>query len=311
MNPHQHPRLAAASIALLLALAAPGCKTAQILTDVGTAVGVATGEITPEQAESIRRSGDAVYKAFERLTPEQEYYIGRAVTASILDTYAPLDTAPAATRYLNTMGKALALFSERPETFGGWHFLIMDTDEINAFAAPGGFILISRGMLRCTTNEDELAAVLAHEIGHVEFDHGLRAIKKSRWTTAFTILGTEAAKNLGGQDLAQLTAAFEGAISDVTATMVNSGYARKLEREADQAAIRILQRAGYNPTALQNMLATMEQQLAHDDRGFARTHPPPQARIQDIQDRIRDSHPVQEHPVRQKRFQNAIAHIRP
>ncbi len=285
-----------------------GCKTTEVLTQVGTTVGVATGKITPDQAQSINRGASAVGKAFEQLTPEQEYYIGRSVAATILATYTPYDNAEA-TRYINTLGKALALASGKPETFGGWHFLIMDTDEINAFAAPGGFIMISRGMLRCTRNEDELAAVLAHEIGHVQLEHGLRAIKKSRWTSAFTILGTEAAKNLGGRELAELTAAFEGAIGDVTATLVNSGYARSLEREADTAAIEIMRRVGYNPTGLVNMLNEMGKRLEKDTRGFAKTHPAPSDRIRDIKREIGSLEPIVPHAFRQARFGKALAGI--
>lgn len=300
--------LSTALTTLAVAGVIAGCKSLEVVTKVGTTVGVATGAISADQAQSIDRSATAVGKAFEKLTPEQEYYIGRSVAATILADYKPFDQA-AATRYLNTLGMALALSSDKPETFGGWHFLIMDTDEINAFAAPGGFILVSRGMLRCCRNEDELAAVLAHEIGHVQHEHGLRAIKKSRWTSAFTILGTEAAKNLGGQQLAELTSAFEGAIDDVTATMVNSGYARTLESEADAAALVILRRVGYNPAGLVNMLGEMGRRLEKDTRGFAKTHPDPNDRIKDLQRAIGAITPVEQHPARQARFSAALSGI--
>ena len=293
---------------LILAVVFTGCKSLEVVTKVGTTVGVATGAVTVDQAQSIDRSATAVGKAFEKLTPEQEYYIGRSVAATILVDYKPFDHA-AATRYINTLGMALALSSDKPETFGGWHFLLMDTDEINAFAAPGGFILLSRGMLRCCRNEDELAAVLAHEIGHVQREHGLRAINSSRWTSAFTILGTEAAKNLGGQQLAEMTTVFEGSISDVTSTLANSGYARKLEREADADAVVILQRVGYNPTGLINMLGEMSRRLEKDTRGFAKTHPDPQDRIKDLKKLIGTVTPEAEHPARQARFNTALGGI--
>lgn len=293
---------------ILIAVVFAGCKTTEMLTKVGTSVGVATGKISEEQAESINKGAAAVGKAFEQLTPEQEYFIGRSVAATILATYKPFDHA-AATRYINTLGKALALSSDKPETFGGWHFLIMDTDEINAFATPGGFILISRGMLRCCRNEDELAAVLAHEVGHVQLEHGLRAIKKSRWTSAFTILGAETAKNMGGKQLAELTTAFEGAIGDVTGEMVNSGYARTLEYEADAAAITIMGRVGYNPSGLANMLTEMGRRLEKDTRGFAKTHPDPKDRVKDINRQIGTPSPIASEPARQARFDKALAGI--
>ncbi len=299
---------------LLLSLAAAsfllvsGCKMLEVASQATAAVGVATGTISADQAQSITRAGAAAGKAFEKLTPENEYYIGRSVAASILGTYTAYDNN-AANRYLNTLGQALAMASDKPETFAGYHFLIMDTDEVNAFAAPGGFILISRGMLRCCKNEDEVAAVLAHEIGHVQLEHGLRAIKKGRWTNLGTVAGAELLKNLGPEQLAQATEIFEGSISDVTKTLVNSGYARKLESEADATAITILKRVGYNPTGLRNMLAEMGKRLEHDERGFAKTHPDPNDRISDIEGSIGPAAPIGANAKRDARFKKALGKI--
>ena len=217
---------------LLVTALLAGCETLDKMTEVTTSLGVAAGAINADQASSINKSVNAAGKVFESITPEQEYYIGRTVAATILSANKPYDKKNMTT-YLNTLGQYLALCSDRPETFGGYHFLIMDTPDINAFAAPGGFIMVSRGMLRCCKTEDALAGVLAHEIGHVELNHGLQAIDKSRLTAAATILGTEAAKNLGGKDLADLTKTFENSISDITSTVMNSGYARKFEFQAE------------------------------------------------------------------------------
>lgn len=258
-----------------------GCESLDVVTQLGTAVAVSQGAITESQGESIRKGSAAVGQAFTDITPEQEYYIGRAVGATVLERYQAYDNA-AATRYLNTVGVVLAQASEQPETFAGYHFLILDSDEINAFAAPGGLIFVSRGMLRCCRNEEELAAVLAHEIGHIQQKHGLQAIKKSRITTALTVLGTESAKQLGGQELADLTEAFEGSIRDVTATLVNNGYSRAFEYEADSAAVTILGRVGYDTGALVTMLETMQARLKTGGPGFGKTHPAPAARIGEI-----------------------------
>ena len=135
------------------------------LSELGAGVAVATGVATPQQGESIKKVGSAVGKTFEAITPEQEYYIGRTVGAVVLNQYKPLNNE-AANHYLNVLGQTLAQFSDKPETFGGYHFLIMETEDVNAFSAPGGLIFISRGMIGCCQNEDALAAVLAHEIGH-------------------------------------------------------------------------------------------------------------------------------------------------
>jgi predicted Zn-dependent protease len=267
-------------VAVVFVLAA--CETLQPVVDMGTTLGVASGKISQSQADSITRSTKAVGKTFEDITPEQEYFIGRAVAASVLYQYRPYDQAEL-DHYVNVVGQTLAQASNRPQTFGGYHFQVIDSPEINAFAAPGGLILVTRGMLRCCKSEDALAAVLAHEIAHVQNQDGLRAIKTSRLTSALTIIAAEGAKQYGGQELAQLTQAFEGSVGDVVNTLVTNGYSRELERQADEDAIAILKRVGYNPYALVDMLTVMKTQLKPGGAGFGKTHPDPQERISAIQ----------------------------
>lgn len=292
--------------ALGLSLLPTGCET---VAQYGTMAGQAAGVITPDQAQSINRVAVATEKTFKDITPEQEYYIGRSVAATVLATYKPYNQ-PALNQYLTVLGQTLAQYSDRPETFGGYHFLVMETDEINAFSAPGGLILVSRGLLRCCRSEDALAAVLAHEIGHVENQHGLRAIKKGRLTSALTIMAVEAGKNIGGANLAEATRAFEGSITDVTSTLMNSGYSRSLENEADAAAVQIMIRAGYNPHALIDMLSEMKTRLAGDPRGFGRTHPSPDERIHHVSALIGPRLAVPAPPARQVRFNAVLALIR-
>lgn len=293
-------------IALSLVLLA-GCK----LVDVAAGAAAATGVISSEQAQYASSGAKVAGKAFDAMkdiTPEQEYYIGRSVGATVLKAYQPY-TEKTATDYVNLLGQALAMASDMPETFGGYHFLIMATDEINAFGAPGGLVFVSRGLIKCCKNEDMLAAVLAHEIGHVQNKHGLRAIKASRGTAVLTTAAAEAGKSFGGAELAQLTTAFEGTISDIASTMVNSGYARKLETQADEDAVTIMKRVGYNPTALKDMLLEMDKQLAHSKGGFAKTHPDPKARIKDVETPINGSGPVVSPKARQERFNKALAQL--
>ncbi|MCX6348761.1 MAG: M48 family metalloprotease [Candidatus Aureabacteria bacterium] len=264
-----------------------GCQAlTETVGEVGATVGEATGTVSPEQAESIRKTSKAVAKTFEDITPEQEYYIGRAVAATVLHAYKVYDK-DAINHYLNVLGQGLSQASEKPETFGGYHFITMDSAEINAFAAPGGPIMISRGLIECCRNEDELAAVLAHEISHVQFEHGLKAIKQGRLTSALTILATESAKSFGGKELASLTEAFEGSITDITSTLMTSGYSRGLEYDADKGAVKILKAVGYNPKGLTNMLAEMAKRLKPGGHDFAKTHPAPQDRIKELADDVK------------------------
>jgi predicted Zn-dependent protease len=259
-------------------------------------------------AHSLVKVGTAVAKTFEDITPEQEYYIGRAVGAQVLTRYAPYND-PAANRYINTLGQTLARSSDRPQTFRGYHFLILDSNDINAFAAPGGLIFVTRGMIRCCPDEDALAAVLAHEVGHVQLLHGLRAIKNSRLTTALSTLGVEAAKQLGPSELAQVTSAFEDSIKDITSTLIDNGYSRAYEGEADRAAVAILTRVGYNPGGLIEMLNTMNKQLRPGGFDFAKTHPAPNDRIADLQKAGFAFGPVLPAPARLPRFQAAVGRL--
>lgn len=265
----------------------------------------AAKNLDPKVIKSAEKVGQAFQKSAEDITPEQEYYIGRSVTANVLQKYPAFDREKA-NRYLNLVLQNLAQYSLRPETFGGYHALLLDSDQINAFGAPGGFILVTRGMLHCCSNETELAAVLAHEIAHVQYQHGLKAIKNDRLTSAFAVLGTEVASNYGSEDLQKLTTAFGGSITDITKTLINNGYSRDLEVQADQGAVDILKAAGYNPEGLVSMLQAMKKQLKPGGLDFAKTHPSPDARIRTVNAKIGKTQAVQEAPAMTARFHDAL-----
>jgi predicted Zn-dependent protease len=284
-----------------------GCKTTDVIDGLG-AVQVGGFRLSESQVGALKKTAVALEKAFTDITPEQEYYVGRAVGATLLGKYQPR-TDPQTVQYLNLVGQSLARVSDMPETYGGYHFVILEDEGINAFAAPGGLIFISRGMLRCCQDEDTLAAVLAHEIAHVQLKHGLQAIKTSRLTSAFSIMATEGAKQAGGPQLAQLTGIFEDSIHDVTATLVNNGYSRAFEREADVAALEILGRAGYDQRALVAMLGEMKQRLNPQGLDFAKTHPDPADRIADLAPLLAAATTPAGMAVRQQRFKSILGSI--
>ncbi len=300
--------VAVVGVGLCLPLLLCGCKAAESIAKVGTSVGVATGTIDQSQASSIVKSTQAVARTFEDITPEQEYYIGRAVGAILAGKYNPYHRQEA-TMYLNVLGQTLAQASDLPETFGGYHFSILDSEEINAFAAPGGLIFVTRGMLRCCKHEDAVAAVLAHEIGHVQFKHGLQAIQKSRVNAALTTIALEGGKSFGGEKLAQLTEVFEDSLTDITTTLVKNGYSRSFESQADAAAVVILRRVGYNPQGLVDMLKVMEGRLTPGGADFAKTHPAPKDRIKEIQKTIGDPTEIKAPAGRQARFTASLKDV--
>ena len=187
-------------------------------------------------------------------------------------------------------------------------FETVEGSEPNAFALPGGFIFVTRGILRCCQHEDAVAAVLAHEIGHVQSHHGLQAIKKSRVTDALTTLAVEGTKAFGSEELASLTQTFEDSISDITSTLVVNGYSRAFEYQADSVAVNILYRTGYNPSGLVDMLRVMEQRLKPGGNDFVKTHPSPEKRISEIESYLSYSK-VQSSMPRQARFKRALGSI--
>jgi len=286
----------------LLGLA--GCSSMGGGSLLDTAMNVAS-------SPAVQQTVQAVQTASQEITPEQEYYIGRAVAANILATRKAY-SEQAATDYVNVLGRSLTLYSDRPETFGGYHFLIMDSDEINAFAAPGGLILVSRGLLRCADSEETVAAILAHEISHVVLKHGLKAISNARWTAAVQAGANAAVQVAGSPELKQLTGAFKDSINDITNTLVNSGYSREQELEADQMALVIMRRAGYDPQAFDEMLTVMKSKLKPGGADFAKTHPDPQVRITAVEKTLKGQPAVgvsSAQGTRQARYRAALGAI--
>jgi len=259
---------AAALLAAMIVLA--GC---QAVKQGAADVMAATGKISKEDAQSLVQTADVLRSTFADITDEEEYYIGRATAALILSKYK-LYRNDSLSSYINVMGTAIAFSSDRPETYGGYHFAVLDSDEVNAMAAPGGFVFVTKGLVMRCGDEETLAAILAHEIGHVAERHGLQSIKKSRLIDAFKVIGSEASRQLNSEELAKVTAAFEGVLGDVVETLVERGYDRKFEYEADKLALSYAVRTGYSPGGLAEFLKGMEENKpAGRVSGWFKTHP--------------------------------------
>lgn len=246
------------------------------------------------------KTGQKAVVAARGLSDSEEYYVGRAVAARLLSKY-PLSQNREATLYVNQVGQAVARKSTMPRTYRGYHFGILETSDPNAYACPGGIILITRGLIQKCQNEDELAAVLAHEVGHIANKDGVNSINRARWTEVFTTAGTEAAKQYVGGVAGQLLTLFDGAIDDVFKTMVVNGYSRKAEEAADRAAVTTLTRAGYNPGALAAILGRLNTQGGGG--GIFRSHPLTAQRVEAAKMLARETPPSPKEQARAKRFQ--------
>jgi len=272
MSASKSVRLSA--VALVLTLLAASCA----VLDKGTEVMNKANKVA-DDVKTVKTAADKLRSSFADITEEEEYYIGRSVAALVLSRY-PVYQNDALTQYINTVGNAVALYSDRPEIFAGYHFLVLDTEDVNALAAPGGLIFVTKGLLRRCKDEETLGLILAHEVGHVTAKHGLQAIKKSRLTDAFMFLGTQAVQRFGPQEVAQLTAMFEGVLSDIVEQLVVRGYDRASEYDADGLAVKFGARTGYEPGSILRFLKTMVgDKSTASGKGWFKTHPSPEDRI--------------------------------
>jgi predicted Zn-dependent protease len=290
--------------AVIAALIVPA--SCQSLSDaIGVAAGGAgdAGLISKEMADSgVRFSGD-MDRAEEDFTPEQEYYLGRAVGVRILARYSIDASRPDRTAYLNAILQTLVVNSPRPDVYNGYHAAILDSDEINAFATSGGHIFVSRGLVNSAASEDALAAVLAHEVAHVQLRHGVEAIQADRRAQAVRAFAASGAAALtGGTALEDLADIFDKSVADAVIALVDKGYSREQEFAADAAALDILAAAGYDPASLPDMLRTLDRDQGKHPGGFNATHPAPKDRLNNVKDRLAAYSTPDTREFRQARF---------
>ena len=172
--------------------------------------------------------------------------------------------------YVNRVGNWVALQSGRQEVT--WHFGVLDTEAINAFAAPGGYIFVTKGLYRLLNNEAELAGVLGHEIAHVTQKHHLKVLKQSSLIGA---LGQAASSKAKGSD--QMVQNLIGNGAEIMAR----GLDKNAEHEADRVGMVYAARAGYDPWGLPSVLQDMAALPAGDNRTslLYKTHPHPADRL--------------------------------
>ena len=243
---------------------------------------------------------------YRQLTPEHEYFIGRSVTAMLLSQYRPWGD-PLAGEYLNTLGHAVALASSRPLLFNGYHFMILDSEEINAFSSPGGHVLLTRGLVRLAESEDELAAIVAHEVSHIAARDALAAVDPQAFGPAILEeFGHEPSEQEDAT--AAIPRAFELVVSQVLRTLTLDGYPAERELAADEAAVRLIATMGYDPHALARVLVRIERAIDPTGFDFAATHPDPARRLARLETLLTtlDATPSADSRITQLRFDAAM-----
>lgn len=234
--------------------------------------GLVTDETGTENFR-VRMHVQAIVPEYTADDIEAEIIFGRELASKVLAKYPPLMN-DGLNAYVNQIGQLLALGSARPEL--QYHFVILDTDEVNAFAAPGGYVFITKGAISQARNEAEVAAILAHEMGHIEHRHYVKAIGlRGQQQGAEQSL----AAIISGGGAAAVTA-FNQAVNQAMEILFEKGLQSKEDEfEADAASVLLLATAGYQPTALKHYFKTIQQTRQLDLQLLSTTHPPFNERI--------------------------------
>jgi beta-barrel assembly-enhancing protease len=223
--------------------------------------------------------GAKLAKAAGGLSDAEEIKTGREVAANLAARYGLVEDS-AKVRYVNLVGQAVVRHSDRKTI--PYHFGILHTSEINALAAPGGYIFITQGLLDTLKDESELAGVLAHEVTHVIRRHIVKAIRQADLVGAGQDLASAAGKNVS--QYAQL--------SDFSINLLSKGLSRDDELEADKFGTILAAAAGYDPRGLRRSIATLagQQKAGVMLAQFNKTHPASDQRLRMIDRTLEDNH---------------------
>jgi len=215
---------------------------------------------------------------------EQEKALGQEAAAQI-DSAVPMIADDAANSYVTNLGTALATASD--DRNRDWRFRIVNAEVLNAFALPGGFVYVNRGLIERATSSSELAGVLGHEIGHVLLRHSAERIEKQQKTNVgvSVVCGLT---NICSSEAARVAI-------DVGGAALFARFSRRDELEADSAAVGIVSRAGYDPQGIATMFAKLLE--TRDQRpdmveGWFASHPMEEDRIAAVVRVIRSSSPA-------------------
>ncbi len=202
----------------------------------------------------------------------EEVNFGREVAARLIGRYG-LSSDDQLTRYINLVGQSLARNGNRPEL--KYHFAVLNTSDINAYASPGGYIFVTKGALEKMQDESELAGVIAHEMTHVNEKHvvrelGIRATEGSAVSGLARLIG-------GGTETARI--AFSQAVEKALDMLFKTGYKREDEVQADKGAVTLCAVAGYDPGGLVRYFQRINTAKGKATEVLDKTHPAYDARI--------------------------------
>ena len=218
------------------------------------------------------------------ISQQQEVQMGQEYATQI-NAQLPIVQDPELNRYINVLGDSIARLTSRADL--DWHFFIVDSKEVNAFAVPGGFVYVNRGLIERTDQMDEVAGVLGHEIGHVLRRHTVKQMEKAQGANIGVTLACVLTSICNSQ--------VAGAAINIAGGAVFAKFSRQDEAEADQEGFNNVVRAGISPvgmvTMFQKLLEERKSRPAGVEAWFL-THPLEEDRITAIQARINQIPPA-------------------
>jgi predicted Zn-dependent protease len=250
------PTLPAGLLVLLLAPAA-------FALDLGGLNKVLGNTDKLSQALDTARDATKALKGVAGIGPAEERVIGDSVALEIVGRYGGL-----------VRDEATLQRSDRPEL--NWRFGVLDSDMVNAFSAPDGYVFITRGLYALAANDDDLAAILGHEIAHITGKHALKIVQRAEFLAG---VGSQVVKRSGNaRELDAQLKQFDLGVTEITKTLFEKGFDPATEYSADKAGRQLAVTTGYAPGALRAVLTQLQAAPAGGQKTFS-THPPLSERI--------------------------------
>lgn len=230
---------------------------------------------TIDQAKSAAK----MIKGAAGIGPEEEKVIGESVALEIVGQYGGLDRDPVVLSRVNLIGRGLARYSSRPEL--NWRFAVLQSDTVNAFSAPDGYVFITRGLYALATSDDVLAGILGHEIAHITGRHALKIVARGEFLSGATSLAAQQSSDVRQLD-AQLQQ-FDAGVGQIVDALLKNGFDPQTEFAADQDGRALASLTGYAPGGLRAVL-TQLQQTGDKTQPVFSTHPPLKDRLHRLPD---------------------------
>lgn len=222
-----------------------GCATSDSLENTDSA-------LTQAQSDEIQ-------------SVKEEIAIGRSMAAKILGTYSLLERKPLVQKYVRLLGASMVKQFGRPEI--QYHFAVLDSDDANAFATPGGYIFVTKGLIRLLQDEAELAGVLAHELVHINHRHMYQKVREKRQVSSGETISRILSRGAG--DIGRSIGA---AVTSGMKALLEEGLTQDNEFDADQTAVVYLATMGYEVTGFKKVIERLAEHKGQTV--FSKTHPP-------------------------------------